>query len=298
MSTIVANAFATPSTSFRDYLELTKPRITVLILMSTLVGFYLGSVGTVNIWVLVDTLIGTALVASGTATLNQFWERDSDSKMLRTKDRPLPAGRMHPRNALWFGILLSVAGALYLEWRVNTLASILSAVTLLSYLFLYTPLKKSTPHCTLVGAFPGAIPPLIGWVAARGEFTMAAWVLYSILFLWQFPHFLAIAWLYRDDYARGGIAMLPVIEPDGKATSRQVLITSALLLPVSLAPSFLGVTGYIYLAGALLSGLIFLEFGRRLTVAKTKLDARRLLQASVLYLPLIYALMIVDKLRP
>ena len=278
-----------------DYVELTKPRITALILMSTLAGFYLGSPGSPAIWLLVHTLIGTALVASGTATLNQFWERDVDARMLRTRNRPLAAGRMRPWKALCFGIVISVAGVLHLAWTTNVLASLLAAFTLCSYLFLYTPLKRRTPLCTMIGAIPGAIPPLLGWVAARGEITLAACILFLVLFLWQFPHFLSIAWLYRDDYARGGIAMLPVIEPDGQATSRQVMITCAVLLPVSLAPSLLGLTGYFYLAGALALGLGFFHFGRRLAIAKTTLEARRLLQASVIYLPLIYGLMILDR---
>lgn len=278
-----------------DYVELTKPNVTTLILMSTAVGFYLGSVHTPSILLLVHTLLGTALVASGTAALNEFWERDIDAKMLRTRDRPLPAGRMLPWKALCFGIALSVIGVLYLAWLTNFLASLLAALTLCSYLFLYTPLKKRTPLCTMVGAFPGAIPPLLGWVAARGEITSAACILYLMLFLWQFPHFLAIAWMYREDYARGGIAMLPVVEPNGKSTGRQIVIFSAALLPVSLLPSLLGLTGPVYLFGALILGIAFLFFGARAAKAKSMMQARRLLQASVVYLPLLYGLMLIDK---
>lgn len=281
-----------------DYAELTKPRITALILMSTLVGFYLGSGNDLNFVLLFHTLLGTALVASGTATLNQFWERDADAKMLRTKDRPLPAGRLEPCQALWFGIALSLVGVLHLYRAVNPLSSLLAALTLASYLFLYTPLKKRTPLCTLVGAFPGAIPPLIGWVAVRGDITAAACVLYLILFLWQFPHFLSIAWLYREDYARGGIVMLPVVEPLGTSTARQILIYSAALLPVSLAPTLLGLTGWWYLGGAFVLGVGFLHYGIRAAVLKNKRQARRLLQASVLYLPLVYGLMLIDKIAP
>ena len=281
-----------------DYVELTKPRITALILMSTLVGFYLGSAEDLNFLLLLHTLIGTALVASGTAALNQFWERDADGKMLRTKDRPLPAGRMRPWKALCFGVVLSLVGVLYLVEKANFLASLLAALTLTTYLFLYTPLKTRTPLCTFVGAFPGAIPPLIGWVAARGDITLAAGILYLILFLWQFPHFLSIAWLYREDYERGGIVMLPVVEPGGEATGRQILLYCAALLPVSLVPSWLGLTGWIYLCGAFVLGVGFLLYGVRAALAKTKMQARRLLQASVIYLPLIYGLMMIDKTVP
>lgn len=281
-----------------DYAELTKPRVTALILMSTLVGFYLGSAADVNFSLLLHTLLGTALVAGGTAALNQFWERAADGKMLRTKDRPLPAGRMEPWKALCFGLVLSAAGILYLGAKANVLTGLLAALTLGTYLFLYTPLKKRTPLCTLVGAFPGAIPPLIGWVAASGGFTLGAGILYLILFLWQFPHFLSIAWLYREDYARGGIIMLPVLEPEGVATGRHITLYCAALLPASLLPSLLGVTGWIYLSGALVLSAAFLHCGVRAARERTKLQARRLLQASVVYLPLVYGLMMLDKIVP
>ncbi len=279
-----------------DYLELTKPRVTLLILMSTCVGFCLGSAGNLSLPLLAFTLLGTALAASGTAALNQFWERDADGKMLRTKDRPLPAGRMLPWKALWFGIALSLLGIVLLAWLTNFLAGLLAALTLGSYLFLYTPLKTRTPHCTLVGAFPGAIPPLIGWAAARGDISVVACILYLMLFLWQFPHFLAIAWMYREDYARGGIAMWPVIEPDGKTTGRQIVIYSAALIPISLIPSLVGFSGALYLCGALILGLAYLHFSVSVAKVKSTLQARRLLQASVVYLPLVYVLLLVDKI--
>ena len=279
-----------------DYLELTKPRVTSLILMSTGVGFYMGS-AEMSLALLVHTLIGTALVAGGTGALNQFWERDADGKMFRTRYRPLPTGRIPTGKALLFGITLSVVGILYLAWQVNFLASLLAAVTLGSYLFLYTPLKTRTPLCTLVGAFPGAAPPLIGWAAARGEITSPAWILYFILFLWQFPHFLAIAWMYEEDYARGGIAMRPVVEPSGDSTAHQILLFCAALLPVSLVPSILGMAGAIYLCGALILGVGYLWFGVRAARAKSKVQARRLLRASVAYLPLVYGLMMMDKMH-
>jgi protoheme IX farnesyltransferase len=288
-------SWAARSASLLDYFELTKPGVTGLIILSSAVGFYLASPSGLQMFLLLHTLIGTALVAGGTAALNQYWERDKDAKMWRTRNRPLPMGRLTPWKALWFGIGLSVAGTAYLWWETNPLAAALAALTLLSYLFFYTPLKTRTPHCTLVGSFPGAIPPLIGWAAASGSLTTAAWVLYTILFLWQFPHFLAIAWLYRDDYERAGIAMLPVVEPDCRSTSRQIVFYSALLLPVSLLPTWLGVTGSVYLFGALLLGVAFLYCSLRTVVSKTKLEARRLLQASVIYLPLVYGLMLIDK---
>ncbi len=287
-------ALAVSRSPLADYLELTKPRVTLLILMSTCVGFYLGSAGSLSFSLLAFTLLGTALAASGTAALNQYWERNSDGKMLRTKDRPLPAGRMLPWKALCFGIALSLAGIVLLAWLTNFFASLLAALTLVSYLFLYTPLKTRTPHCTLVGAFPGAIPPLIGWVAARGDISLLACILYLMLFLWQFPHFLAIAWMYREDYARGGIAMWPVIEPDGKATGRQIILYSAALIPISLLPTLVGFTGALYLCGALVLGLAYLHFGVRVAVVKSTMQARRLLQASVIYLPLVYVLLLVD----
>jgi protoheme IX farnesyltransferase len=280
-----------------DYAELTKPGVTSLILFSTLVGFYLGSTDELRLGLLFHTLVGTALIAGGTAALNQVWERAADAKMYRTRNRPLPAGRLSPSKALWFGIALSVMGMAYLIWQTNVLTALLGALTLGSYLFLYTPLKTRTPHCTLVGAFPGAIPPLIGWAAAQGALPLAAWVLYAILFLWQFPHFLSIAWLYREDYARAGIVMLPVIEPDGDSTSRQILLYCVALLPVSLLPSWLGLTGWAYFAGSLAAGSIFLYVAVRATQARTRLEARRLLQASVFYLPAVYGLMLVDKVR-
>lgn len=296
-----ADAQASPAPEIAwiaDYVELTKPRVTALILMSTLVGFYLGSPAEISFSLLLHVLLGTVLVAGGTAALNQFWEREQDGKMLRTKDRPLPAGRMEPWKALGFGLVLSVWGILYLAVIVSLLTALLAALTLATYLFLYTPLKKRTPLCTLVGAFPGAIPPLIGWVAASGDFTLGAGILYLILFLWQFPHFLSIAWLYREDYARAGIVMLPVMEPDGKATGRQILVYCALLLPASLLPSLSGEMGWIYFCGAFALSSLFLHYGIRAATARTKVQARRLLQASVFYLPLVYGLMMLDKMIP
>lgn len=294
----LASTFAQQRTVMADFAELTKPSVTGLILFSTVIGFYLASSGSLDFVLLLHTLLGTGLVAGGTAALNQYWERDTDALMYRTRNRPLPAGRMQAWKALAFGAGLALAGTIYLIWFVNGLSSLLAATTLISYLFLYTPLKTRTPHSTLVGSFPGAIPPLIGWAAVAGELPLAAWVLYAILFLWQFPHFLAIAWLYQDDYARASIVMLPVAEPDGKSTGRQIILYTLALLPVSLVPTWLGITGNIYLVGTLLSGFGYLYYGLLAARRKTKPDARRLLLASVIYLPILYALMLIDKVNP
>ena len=290
----ISAAWADRRFGLADYFELTKPGVTSLILFSTLVGFYLAA-PQLQLVPMFHVLFGTALVAGGTAALNQYWEREPDARMWRTRGRPLPMRRIAPWKALWFGVALAAAGTLHLTWHVNPLSGLLAALTLASYLFLYTPLKMRTPHCTLVGSFPGAIPPLIGWAAARGSLNAEAWVLYAILFLWQFPHFLAIAWLYRDDYERAGIAMLPVVEPDGKSTARQIVLYCAALLPVSLLPTWLGTTGWIYLAGTLLLSSGFLYVAVQSAMEKSKRGARRLLQASVIYLPLVYGLMLLDK---
>jgi heme o synthase len=281
----------------QDYIDLTKPRITWLILMSTGVGYYFGHKGQWSLSILLNTIVGTALVASGTAALNQWYERDADRHMRRTQMRPLPSGRLSAGQALWFGIALALIGGLELGLSVNWLASGLCISTLLLYLFLYTPLKQKTWWSTTVGAFPGAMPPLIGYAAAANRLTPEAWVLYAILFLWQFPHFYAIAWMYRDDYARAGIRMLPVVEPDGESTARQILLYSVLLIPISLLPNWLGMTGTLYTAGAIAMGLVFLYSGVRVSLDRTNARARKVLLASVLYLPAIYCLMILDPVR-
>jgi len=285
------------SSSVKDYIALTKPRVTWLIVMSAAVGYFFGRLGPWSIWALVHTMIGTALIASGTAALNQWYERDADRQMRRTQMRPLPSGRLAPNNALWFGIALAVAGGLELGLAVNWLASGLGIFTLIMYLFLYTPLKQKTWWSTTVGAFPGAMPPLIGYAAAAGKLTPEAWVLAAILFLWQFPHFYAIAWMYREDYSRAGIKMLPVVEPDGGSTARQILLYSVLLIPISLLPRWMGMTGSVYMFGALALGLWYLYSGVRVTFDRTKLRARKVLLASVLYLPLLYGLMVLDPTR-
>lgn len=289
--------------AWRDYIELTKPRITWLILMSTAIGYCAGLphadwrelIGHLDFWQLFHTVLGTGLIASGTAALNQWYERDADRCMRRTAGRPLPSGRISTSGAMWFGIALSVSGFVELWAGVNLLAALLGAFTLGCYLFLYTPMKQKTWLSTTVGAIPGAMPPMIGYAAATGTITGEAWILFAILFLWQFPHFYAIAWMYRDDYARAGIRMLPVVEPDGRSTSRQIVIYGLALIPVSIVPTLAGMSGYIYGFGALLLGLWFLWSGVRVALDRSTMRARGVLMASVLYLPLIYGLMLIDR---
>jgi protoheme IX farnesyltransferase len=279
----------------KDYIALTKPRITWLILMSTGVGYFFGSRSGWNFLTLLHTLIGTGLIASGTAALNQWYEREADAKMKRTQLRPLPSGRLTSRNALVFAIIISLAGFIELFLAVNALTGWLGLFTLLSYLFVYTPLKQRSPHSTTIGAIPGAMPPLIGYAAASGTLTWDAWILFAILFIWQFPHFYAIAWMYREDYERAGIRMLPVVEPDGESTARRILLYSLILIPISLVPKFLSMTGNLYLAGALALGLLFLYAGVRVSFDRTRQQARRVLLASVIYLPVLYGLMLLDR---
>jgi heme o synthase len=288
----------------RDYIELTKPRITWLILMSTGIGYFFGLRGAASWWEflksihylsLLHTIVGTGLIASGTAALNQWYEREADRHMRRTSGRPLPAGRLSAPRALAFGAALSVAGFVELWLGVNLLSGLIGAFTLASYLFLYTPMKQRTWWSTTVGAIPGAMPPMIGYAAAAGTLTRESWVLFAILFLWQFPHFYSIAWMYRDDYARAGIRMLPVVEPDGRSTARQIVLYGLALIPVSLVPGLLGMSGRIYLVGALLLGLWFLYSGVRVALERSLVRARNVLITSVFYLPLIYGLMLLDR---
>jgi protoheme IX farnesyltransferase len=288
---------------WRDYLELTKPRITWLILMSTAIGYWFGLphtgwrdlLGHLDFWRLLHTVLGTGLIASGTATLNQWYERDADRSMRRTAARPLPAGRLAAASAFRFGVALSVLGFVELWAGVNLLSAAIGAFTLALYLFVYTPMKQRTWLSTTVGAIPGAMPPMIGYAAATGAITGESWVLFAILFLWQFPHFYAIAWMYRDDYARAGIRMLPVVEPDGRSTSRQIVVYGLALIPVSIVPTLAGMSGQVYGVGALLLGLWFLWSGVRVALDRSVLRARGVLIASVLYLPLIYGLMLIDR---
>jgi protoheme IX farnesyltransferase len=277
------------------YLELTKPRITFLIVLTSAAGFCLGSRGAVNYLTFTHAMIGIALLSSGIATLNQFMERDLDGLMRRTENRPLPSGRLFAFEALWFGVALTLGAELYLALSVNVLTAVMGITVIIGYLFLYTPLKTRTSLSTAVGAFPGAMPPLMGWTAARGEIDVAAWVLFAILFLWQFPHFLAIAWMYREDYGRAGIRMLPVVEPDGRVTGQQIILYSLMLVPVSLLPAFLGISGRFYLVAALVLGLLFLGSSIRAALSKSNQHARQLLLASVLYLPLLFGVMVLNR---
>lgn len=278
-----------------DYVALTKPRITWLILMSTGVGFVFGAKLGWNWWTLFHTLLGTGLIASGTAALNQWWERDADAKMRRTQARPLAAGRLAPGRALLFSTGLSLAGFLELGFGANWLTAALGAFTLATYLFIYTPLKRVSPHSTTLGAIPGAMPPMIGYAAAAGTLDANAWILFAILFLWQFPHFYAIAWLYREDYARAGIRMLPVVEPDGESTARRMFWCAAALIPVTLLPVWFGMAGNWYLAGAGIAGVWFTWSTLQILADRTLARARNVLMASVLYLPVLYGLLLLDR---
>lgn len=278
-----------------DYWMMTKPEVNFLVVASSLVGFYLASSGPIRIGLLLNTLLGTLLVASGTATLNEYMERSHDAKMRRTATRPLPAGRVRPIEGLTLGLALSIGGGVYLDLTTNRLACFIAILTLVLYLLLYTPLKRRTPLCTVIGAVPGAMPPLIGWAAARGSLSFEAWILYIILFLWQFPHFSAIAWMYRQDYTRAGYLMLPPADQKGRFMATQVIGFSLLLIPVTIMPALMGQAGRVYLVGAVALGLGFLYYGARLAFSRSNALARRLVLASVVYLPLIYLLMIVNK---
>jgi heme o synthase len=274
-----------------DFIELTKPRITFLVLVTTLVGFYMGLREEMRLVLLLQTIAGTGLVAAGASALNQYFERDLDSRMLRTKARPLPDGRLLPADALAFSVAISICGIAVLAIFVNLLTAMLGVFTLVAYIFVYTPLKTRTVLCTLIGAFPGAMPPLMGWTAARGEIDAVALSLFAILFLWQMPHFFAIAWVFTEDYARGGFVM----HTSGMRTGRQIIAYGCALIPVSLLPTLFGATGTIYLVGAMLLGFIYLGYGIAVAVAQSNTHALRLLRISVLYLPALLVIMMVDK---
>lgn len=285
---------STLKSKLRDYYTLTKPEVNLLILMTTSAGYYLASRGPFHIVGLINTLVGTLLVASGTATLNQWVERVWDGQMRRTASRPLPSGRLSSREALLFGLLLSIAGGLYLLVAVNALAAMLAVSTLLSYLLIYTPLKRKTPLCTLLGAFPGAMPTLIGWAGASGAINRQAWFLFAILFLWQFPHFLAIALMYRDDYSRAGYHMLPDFDKDAHFTHAEILGFSVLLILATLWP-LLNRAGWMYGAGMGVAGAFLLYHAGKLAGSNSKVMAGRLLHASVLYLPVVLGIMVAAK---
>jgi protoheme IX farnesyltransferase len=282
---------------FAVFADLVKARLTLLVLLTTLVGFYVASPGPIDLLLLVHAMLGTALVAAGAAALNQFLEREHDAKMERTEDRPLPSGRLQPGTVLLLGGISAGLGLLYLTLVVNPLTGLLGAITLGSYLFIYTPLKRVTTLNTVIGAIPGALPPLMGWTAARGEISPGGWALFAILFFWQLPHFYAIAWIYREQYARAGFVMLPVVDPAGERTGRQAVSHALGLLPFSLCPFVFHLAGPVYLAGALVLGAAYLwfaiQFSRRLTVA----SARRLFFMSIIHLPLLLGLMVLDKVK-
>jgi protoheme IX farnesyltransferase len=278
----------------KDYIALTKPRVTWLILATTGIGYYFGARFGWSGWTLFHTILGTCLIASGTAALNQWYEREADAKMKRTRMRPLPAGRISPRGAFIFAVALSVMGFAELAIGANLLTGLLGLFTLLTYLFVYTPMKQRSPHSTTIGAIPGAMPPLIGFAGAAGTLTTEAWILGLILFLWQFPHFYAIAWMYREDYERAGIRMLSVVEPDGESTARRIVWCSAALIPISLLPKFWSMAGNIYVVGAILAGLMFVYYATRIVADHSRVRARAVLLASVVYLPILYGLLVFD----
>jgi protoheme IX farnesyltransferase len=299
MDTVTAEINEQKSVGVRErlvaFIELTKPRIAFLLVLTSAAGFYLGNTGTFD-WILfANTVIAITLLAFGVATLNQFWERDLDQLMKRTATRPLPTKKVTSYEALVFGIAQCAIAEVYLALAVNLLTAILGLVVIVGYVFVYTPLKTRTSASTAIGALPGALPPLMGWTAAANEISLTAWALFAMQFLWQFPHFLAIAWLYREEYAKAGILMLPVVEPSGTITARQIVMFSIMLLPVSLAPFFFGISGMIFLVGASLLGIWMLWASIRTARAKTNESAKKLLLVSVIYLPLLFILMVADK---
>ena len=293
----ILSASATEKSWTAVFSDLVKARLTTLVLLTTAVGFYIGETGTINWFLFFNTLAATGLVAMGASALNQLLEREYDAKMRRTQDRPLPSGRLQPTTVAIFGGVSSVAGLIYLALAVNLLTSVLGAVTLVSYLFIYTPLKRVTWLNTAIGAIPGALPPLMGWTAARGELSGEGWALFAILAFWQLPHFFAIAWMYRDEYAKAGFVMLPNVDADGKRTGQQTVSHTFALLIASLCPFVFKMSGMIYLVGAIILGAGFLfcaiQFSRQLTLAR----ARQLFLASIIYLPLLLALMVWDKVK-
>jgi heme o synthase len=277
------------------YVVLTKPDVTFLVVITTVAGFYLGSRGALDWTLLTHTLLGTVLVGAGTAALNQYFERDMDALMRRTSMRPLPAGILQPRDVVVFGVSTIVAGTVWLALATNALAALCAISTTVLYLGLYTPLKTRTTLATAVGAFPGALPPLIGWAAAHGSISIGAWILFGILFFWQFPHFLAIAWIYREDYARAGIRMLPVVDRSGDTTFRLIVAMAAVLVPISLLPSVVGISGIHYFFGALVLGMILLQVSLWAGLARTNNRARWLMHTTVIYIPLLLGVMILDR---
>ena len=274
-----------------DFFELTKPRITFMVLFATVVGFYMGSGENLQTLLLINTIVGTALVAAGASSFNQYLERDLDARMARTRNRPIPDGRLSPADALAFSIAISIAGVGYLAAFVNGLTALIGAATLAAYVLVYTPMKTRTTWCTLIGAFPGATPPLMGWAAARGDLDTIGLSLFAIQFLWQMPHFFAIAWMFTEDYKRAGF----MVHSSGVSTGRQIILYGCALIPVSLLPTLFGATGRWYLLGALLLGFVYLGYGFAVALFRSNTHAQRLLKISVLYLPALFVLMMVDK---
>jgi protoheme IX farnesyltransferase len=281
-----------------DFIALTKPRITLMVVLTALFGFYLASPGPIDVALLANLLIGTALSCAGAGVLNMAIERRADGAMHRTRNRPVPAGRIPVGTAVSFGGILATAGVALLAVKVNTLTAGLSLATLALYLLVYTPLKSRTSLCTVIGAVPGALPPVMGWAAATGSLDSGAWALFGVLFFWQLPHFLAIAWMYREDYARAGYPMLPVVDPEGGSTARQVVLQTLALLLISLAPVSLGLAGGAYLAGAAALGLSFLAFGLAFAQVRSRERARRLFFASLAYLPGLLGLLALGRTGP
>ena len=292
---IGAVAVAVPGSRIADFIALTKPRLNSLVLVTTTVCFYLAAPDAGVVWLIGPTIIGTALVAGGAAALNQVYERKADGLMHRTRHRPLPSGRLLPAEARGFGIALSLIGLAVLTYT-RPLAAGLALATIVTYVLIYTPLKCRTPFATVVGAVPGALPAALGWVAANGSMTLEAWVLFGIVFLWQIPHFLAIAWIYREDFARAGFQVLPVVEPSGRRTARHVLLFLAGLLPVSLAPAWIGMAGTPYLLGTTLLGFGFAALSVRFALHRSTQTARNLFVGSLVYLPLLWVLLISSRL--
>jgi heme o synthase len=290
----VALTDARRTSALSDYIALTKPRLNFLVVLTSAAGYYLGASGALNPWLMLEAVVGTALVAGGAAVLNQVYERDTDALMRRTMQRPLPDRRVSAADAKVFGLALATGGLLLLLVGTNALAALLALATLVTYLVIYTPMKRRSSASTLVGAVPGALPPLIGWAAAHGSVAIGGWTLFAIVFVWQIPHFMAIAWMYRDDYRSAGFPMLPVIEPDGRRTGRQALIFAAALLPLSLVPSFVGLSGWAYFWVALVLGAALLALSVRFAATRSDGAARWLFLGSITYLPLIWATMILD----
>ena len=281
--------------SIADYAALTKPRLNLLVVATSAAGYYLGGPPHPDPVAMTQAVAGTALVAGGAAVLNQLYERDTDALMRRTRLRPLPDGRVSPADARTFGLALSAAGLLLLALRANWLSALLALATLVVYLGVYTPMKRRTPLSTLVGAVPGALPALIGWTASHGSVAVGGAALFAIVFLWQIPHFMAIAWLYRDDYGKAGFPMLPVIDPQGRRAARQAVIYAAALLPVSLVPTLAGVAGVVYFAAALALSLALLALAVRFAALRSERAARALFLGSIVYLPLVWIVMILDR---